>query len=78
MLYKSRISDYYMYDMKYLGLKQIASYLGLSRDYALKLCQMRPHGFPVIKVGNQYRSDEDKLSAWRDRWFAGEFEIDFK
>ena len=65
-----------MYSFSYLtSLQQIADFLGMGKTTCAQLCQKRPHGLPVVKVGRQYRADEAKLSEWRDRWYAGEFEI---
>ena len=64
-----------MYQYTYLGMKEAQAFLGLGRCTVLKLCKDKPGGFPVVRVGNRYQFDQDKLAAWRDRWYAGEFEI---
>ena len=65
-----------MYSFNYLtSISQIAEFLGVGRNTAQELCKLRPYGMPVVKVGRQYRADQDKLADWRDRWYAGEFDI---
>ena len=64
-----------MYQFVYLNVKEMCAFLGLGRGKVLELCKNRTNGFPVVKVGNRYRSDQEKLAAWRDRWYDGEFEI---
>lgn len=65
-----------MYDFRYVKLKDICEILGMGRNTVLKLCQDRPHGFPVTKVGREYRADEKLLIAWRDDFYAGKFSLD--
>ena len=64
-----------MYDPDYLSLTGICTYLGVGRSFGLRLCNEKPHGFPVVKIGNRWQADAEKLKAWRDRWYSGEFEI---
>ena len=65
-----------MYDIPtYLGVSEIAAYLGVGRNTVLKLCQERPNHFPVVRVGNRYQADAELLAKWRADWFAGKFEI---
>ena len=65
-----------MYDFHtYLNMAGICDFLGIGRRTALKLCQERPHGFPVVRVGRRYQADAELLAAWRDDWYAGKFDI---
>lgn len=65
-----------MYNCEYLTVKDMMSYLGLGRNRVLRLCQERTHNFPAVKVGNRYQADLGKLTAWKNDWFDGKFEID--
>lgn len=60
---------------KYLNTSEIAAYLGVGLSTAKRLCQLKPHGFPVVLVGNRYQADAALLEAWRQDWFSGKFTI---
>jgi len=62
-----------MYDCKFVGVKDMILILGICREKVMRLCNEKPYGFPVIKVGRQYRADEAQLIAWKDRLYSGEF-----
>ena len=64
-----------MYEPDYLGLPEICTFLGIGRGTCLRLCKEKPHGFPVTRIGVRWQADAEKLSAWRDRMYSGEFEI---
>lgn len=64
-----------MYEFHYLKLKDICTFLGLGRNTVLKLCQDKPHNFPVTKVGREYRADEGLLAKWREDFYSGKFTI---
>ena len=59
----------------YLTMNGMCMYLGLGRTRVQQLCQEHTHGFPAVKVGNRWQADAQKLSDWRDAWYAHEFEI---
>lgn len=63
------------FECTFLTIKDICKFLGLGRNKVLQLCQERTAGFPAVKVGNRYQSDLEKLTAWKDAWYRGEFEI---
>ena len=65
-----------MYENETMNLSDMAKFLGVGRNTMLRLCQERPHGIPVVRVGRRYQSELSKLSAWKDDWYAGMFEID--
>ena len=63
-----------MYDIiRTVGTNEIGKIHGVGRNATLKLCQERPYGFPVVRIGRNYRADESKLLEWRDRLYSGEF-----
>lgn len=64
-----------MYDVTYLNLKEMQSFLGLGRNLVLRLCQEHTHNFPAVKVGNRYQADFEKLKRWKDDWYDGKFSI---
>lgn len=66
-----------MYDIThtYLNTDGICNFLGIGRRTALKLCQEKPHGFPVVKIGGRYQADRELLAMWRDSWYTGKFDI---
>lgn len=64
-----------MYECNFMNLKEMQGFLGVGRNTLLRLCQERTHDFPVVKVGNRYQADADKLAKWKDDWYSGKFTI---
>ena len=64
-----------MYECNFLNVSEMCGFLGVGRNMALRLCQTRPHHFPAVKIGNRYQADFEKLSAWKDAWYNGDFDI---
>jgi len=64
-----------MYDMSYLDFKEMQAFLGVSRNRLLTLCQTKPHGFPVARIGHKYQADRALLEEWKNRLYKGEFTI---
>lgn len=65
-----------MYGTNYLrGVEAIGNFLGVGRNTAMRLCQERPNGFPVVRIGRQYQTDVTLLAKWKDDWYQGKFTI---
>lgn len=60
------------------GLDNIAKVIGIGRNNCLFLCQTKPHGFPVVRIGNRYQADRELLDQWQKDWYQGKFEIVFR